>query len=115
MKLMAAFRSGCDERDSKTTAPVAKEVGETGRLVVLVWPQLRIRKHVDRHEEKSISEPLKCSRQRILAVIRGKSEGAVVPHRSADGNDAEQEQRAGRHNLPLDQLCRDRGEKCDHE
>jgi hypothetical protein len=43
MKLMAAFRRGCDESDPKTAAPIAEEVGEAGRLVALVRPQLRIR------------------------------------------------------------------------
>src|SRR6266850_4132074 len=110
MELVPALCGGCDEGNPKTASPIPEEIREAGSLVVLVWPQLRIRKHVDWHEEESVSEPLISSGQSIVSVIGGGSEGAVIPHRSTYSGDADREQDAGRYNLSLDQLCCDRGQ-----
>ena len=66
MKLVPAFRRGGDKGDPKTSSPVAEKIREAGSPVVLVRPQLRIGKHVDGHEEESVSEPLKSSGQSIV-------------------------------------------------
>src|SRR5260370_36471099 len=58
MELAPAFCRRCDERDPKTTSPVPEKGRETRSPVVLVLPQLRVRQHIDGHEEESISEPL---------------------------------------------------------
>src|SRR4030081_3565270 len=104
MKLVATFCRGRDEGDPKTAAPVSEKVRQTGCSVVLVGPQLRICKHIDRHEEESISQTLVSPGQCIVTVIRCQSEGAVIPHRGAYRHDADHEQDTGRNKLSLDQL-----------
>src|SRR5258706_16029915 len=54
MKLMTAFRRRSDESDSKAASPVAEEIRQAGRFVILVRPQLRIGDHVRRHEEEAV-------------------------------------------------------------
>jgi hypothetical protein len=51
VELVLAFRRRCDESNPKTTSPVPEEIRKTGSSVVLVGPQLRIGKHVNRNEE----------------------------------------------------------------
>src|ERR1700730_15627219 len=95
MELVATFCRGRDESDPKTAAPVSEKVREAGSSVVLVRPQLGIRKHIDRHEEESISETLVSPGQSIMTVIRCQSEGAVIPHGGARGGAAHRAQYLG--------------------
>src|SRR6266852_8280524 len=96
MELVPAFSRGGDEGDTKTASPIPEEIREARSSVVLIRPQLRIGKHVDRHEEESVPEPLISPGQSIVRVIRGESKCAVVPHRASDGDDAHrQNTRAG--------------------
>ena len=92
MELVPALRRGCDESNPKTASPVPEKIREAGSPVVLVWSQLRIRKHVNGHEEESVAEPLISSGQSIVAIVRGESESAVIPHCCRDGNEAYREQ-----------------------
>src|ERR1700730_12276838 len=110
MELVPALRRGCDESNPKTASPVPEKVREARSPVILVWSQLRIRKHVNRHEEESVSEPLISSGQGIVCVIRGGSEGAEIPHRSGDSDETDCQQYTDRDDLSLDQLCCNRGE-----
>ena len=58
MELVPAFSRGGDEGDTKTASPIPEEIREARSSVVLIRPQLRIGKHVDWHEEESVSQPL---------------------------------------------------------
>src|ERR1700742_568408 len=115
MKLMPPFRHRRDERDAKTSSPIAKEIRQTRRSVVLIRLQLRIRQHAYRYEEKSITQALICASQRIVRVIGREGKGAVIPHRSANGDDADCQQHARRNQLSLNQLRRDRSQKRNHQ
>src|SRR5262245_25251477 len=107
MELVPAFSRGGDEGDTKTASPIPEEIREARSSIVLVGPQLRIGKHVDWHEEESVSQSLISSRQGIVAVIRSESEGAVIPHRGGDSRDADHEQDSRWNDLTLDQLSGD--------
>src|SRR5215467_11549098 len=107
MELVPALSGGGDKGDTKTASPIPEEIREARSAVVLVWPQLRIGKHVDGHEKESVSQPLISSRQGIVAVIRSESEGAVIPHRGGDSRDADHEQDPRWHDLTLEQLSGD--------
>jgi hypothetical protein len=54
---LAALRDGRDERDPEAATPIAKEIGEAGRTVVLIRPQLRVRDDVNGNKEETVSEP----------------------------------------------------------
>src|SRR5713101_7201134 len=107
MELVSAFRRGCkgNPKTASPASPVPEKVREARGSIVLVWSQLRIRKHVDRHEEESVSEPLISSGQSVVGVIGRGSERTVVPHRGTDCDDTDRQQYPSSHNLSLDQLC----------
>src|ERR1700735_576793 len=69
-----------DESNPKTASLIAEQIGETGRLVVLVARQIGIRKLAHRHKQCGNPQPLQHSRQSFVTIIGGQCIAGEKPH-----------------------------------
>src|SRR5260370_29546161 len=100
---MSSFRRCGNESNAEAASPVAKQVSETGCVVILMRAQLRIGNYVCRHEEEAIPESLKTPGDYVVAAVRRQIESAVIPHGCRHRQQAYHQQHPCWHELALNE------------
>ncbi len=81
LMVLSATRKHCGhKRNAEASALIAKKIGQTGSLVVLVFRQIGIRKLACRNEQESDPKALKHPSPCFVPVVGCQIEAREVPH-----------------------------------